>query len=356
MNKGMAFPERVRIRTDDGIELCCRVYRHEGRRPVVLIHGLASSADIYDLNARGFRVAQRLYDEGYEPWLLNYRGAGHGADVSGAGDWHFWGDHIAAYDIKAIIEKVLADCELAPICIGHSFGGMALYMYLQGAAFDSKGNVKLDLGLAEERNSSIAGIITVSSGITFRQFSATVSERVRRNSLGQAYFRSMESWLRKRDNSKPRIRTGELSNRFGLEHAGFMRAFMSSPLVGFYMKPRNLTSETGRLIGTWGSGDMSALHLAQVAASARAGGLISISREGSIGGCDYSADLSAIRVPIAVVAGENDFVKPEHLKKDVLQRVASEKKRFKKVKGCSHIDVIFHTPYAEILNWMDGCK
>ena len=46
-------------------------------------------------------------------------------------------------------------------------------------------------------------------------------------------------------------------------------------------------------------------------------------------------------------------MRPVDIKERVLGAVSSENTLFLPIKGCGHIDMLFHMPLAEIADWME---
>ncbi len=133
---------------------------------------------------RYYSLAHFLWLEGYDPWLVNYRGTGRGAvrsvgtnsdDITTLDTW-------ATQDAPAAIDFVCDKTKKDVFIGGHSTGGLVCYEYLQGAYMDYGKNrsawakkayyklcytlgymphVKSDAKLAEERNAKVKGFIGI---------------------------------------------------------------------------------------------------------------------------------------------------------------------------------------------------
>ncbi|MBI4618411.1 MAG: alpha/beta fold hydrolase [Planctomycetes bacterium] len=150
--------------TEDGIELALRRYPRAGGDPVVLMHGLAQNCNAWDLPLPGFSFARYLAERGFDVWCANLRSHGRDDFASGnAGRWDWTVDHFAAYDVPAIVRRVIDETGKKPFWVGHSMGGMVAIMYLQGACFCGT-HLAGDLDLSRERNErGIRGLVALSS-------------------------------------------------------------------------------------------------------------------------------------------------------------------------------------------------
>lgn len=200
--------------TDDGVELKLRRYRpannaafNQGRQPVLMLPGVGMNMneflpsttehmkDVYSqmklpANLPGWAVGDEyiqkdhllfynlghfLWLQGYDPWFANNRGTGREPYNSEAGINATNLDVYGCLDVPALVEKVKEVTGLKPVIGGHSTGGVASYIYLQGAymntaevkqgqrAFGRKylPHVKMSPRLAGERNKSVRGFVAL---------------------------------------------------------------------------------------------------------------------------------------------------------------------------------------------------
>ncbi len=159
-------------KTDDGVTIKLLRYHppgesvNDGAQPVVLFSGLLCNMNEYlthtppelkelynvelpsDLAewARGderiqndpmlyYSLAYYLWKQGYDVWLVNYRGTGSEGMKSQVGSAKTSLDTWALYDTRAAIRKVYEVTGKHPVIGGHSTGGLVSYVYLQGARF-----------------------------------------------------------------------------------------------------------------------------------------------------------------------------------------------------------------------------
>ncbi|AAB90123.1 alpha/beta fold hydrolase domain-containing protein [Archaeoglobus fulgidus] len=159
-------------KTDDGVKIKLLRYHppgegvNDGVQPVVLFSGLLCNMneylthtppelkDLYKTQLPSeladwavgderiqqdpmlyYSLAYYLWKQGYDVWLVNYRGTGVGELKSGVGSARTSLDTWAIYDTKAAITKVYEVTGKHPVIGGHSTGGLVSYVYLQGAKF-----------------------------------------------------------------------------------------------------------------------------------------------------------------------------------------------------------------------------
>lgn len=121
-----------------------------------------------------YNLAYYLWLQGYDPWLGNYRGVGRDGYKSQAGIDKTNLDVLGCLDAPALVKKVADVTRKKPIIGGHSTGGVACYIYLQGAYMDTdeviKGakadppylpHVKMSTRLAAERNAGVRGFLGI---------------------------------------------------------------------------------------------------------------------------------------------------------------------------------------------------
>ncbi|HEY5527402.1 MAG TPA: alpha/beta fold hydrolase [Candidatus Anoxymicrobiaceae bacterium] len=350
----MPTPQTVEIETADGVTLRCRRYRRPGARAVVCGHGQASTGYEFDLPLSGFNLAEKLYRLGYEVWIMNFRGAGHPPWQSDADGWRNSGDQQGTLDLPAVIDRVIEETGMPPFYIGHSFGGMSLYIYLEGCVPDPDDPTRVirDPEVALERNKKIAAGLTAGSPITMAEEESDWMEKLRRHPWAQAVMKRVARFLIKRARRKPVIPIGRISVWFGFRHPRLTRIIMSSALLSMYLKPKNMGPEACGLFGTWAGGDVTCLHLAQTIQTVMTGELTSIDPEGNRF-LSYAEGMGNITAPLAAAAGTKDFMRPIDIEKGVLGSASSERTLFLPINGCGHIDMLYYLPLTEITSWME---
>ncbi len=141
-----------------------------GATPVILLHGIAVNADVWDLpdvvtDEYHYRsLATVLYEAGFDIWLVNLRGHGgpnmRSEPPAGQDDWCV--DHFIHYDLPAVVDHVTAGGRRA-FLVGASMGAITLAGYLQGAVLGERRNggmqVVVDADVAMERQRRLCGAI-----------------------------------------------------------------------------------------------------------------------------------------------------------------------------------------------------
>ncbi len=348
-------PAVFEVEAQDGAVIRGHRYPLKDARAVVAGHGLASTSYEFELPLEGFNLAEKLLALGYEVWTVNWRGAGHPPARSGARDWHHSGDEAGALDLPAVMEEVEKKTGRRPFYIGHSFGGMTLYGYLQGAFIDRKDgfSVKRDPALSAERNRRLAGAVTVGSPVSMRGPRTDRLEKARRSRPAQAWFRAAEAWLRRKDRRRPRIPLGEFALSFGLQHPRAAEAVMSSPLARFYLQPRNMGRRACGVFGTWAGGSVSANHLAHMIQMARLGDYAPFMPGGGKPPFTYAEGMGLITVPLVAVAGGRDFVRRDRLEHAVIGQAGSRHKRLVFLPEAGHVDMLYLMDLDDIMGWLE---
>ena len=133
----MIAPATTRVAVGDGVELRCLEWSgNDGSRPVLLVHGLASNAHLWDA------VAERLSLLGHPVVAVDQRGHGRSSKPSGGYDFPTLTD-----DLLNVIARYGWKGEHAPFAAGQSWGA----------------NVVLEL--AARHSESVTGIALVDGGM-----------------------------------------------------------------------------------------------------------------------------------------------------------------------------------------------
>jgi pimeloyl-ACP methyl ester carboxylesterase len=99
------------VAVDDGVVLHVRRWRGGGRRPMVLVHGLASNARLWD------GVAEALAPHGHPVATVDLRGHGRSAKPD-----HGYDVATVAEDLHAVLQHLRRELA-APLVAGQSWGG-----------------------------------------------------------------------------------------------------------------------------------------------------------------------------------------------------------------------------------------
>lgn len=116
-------PTRSRATTRDGVELSLLRFSGDVRcdTPVLLTHGTLSNAQVC------VRLASFLADQGFDCWILEWRGHGQSAAGDASPDFQY----LADVDVPAGLDAV-RDATGKPnvFLVGHSGGGLVFLMHL----------------------------------------------------------------------------------------------------------------------------------------------------------------------------------------------------------------------------------
>jgi pimeloyl-ACP methyl ester carboxylesterase len=127
--------EGMRIKTSDGWELVLIRYRAQGEKrglPVLLVHGIGANGRNMDLDAE-HSLARWMSARGREAFVLNLRGTGR-SDAPAPERGRPFGysmDTYAGQDLPAAFAAVREVTGARQVdYVGHSMGGLVLYIYL----------------------------------------------------------------------------------------------------------------------------------------------------------------------------------------------------------------------------------
>jgi pimeloyl-ACP methyl ester carboxylesterase len=194
-------PDSYTAVTADGARLAMKRYRPDSTarfnkraQPIILMPAFSANFNEFDVHtpegenyqvklpsplatwARGdkyiqkdhmryYSIAHYLWRQGYDIWLVNYRGQGR-TPYRSTGAWGYNLDDLGIFDTPAAVEKVYSITRKHPIWLGHSTGTTMAYIYLQGAKYGPGPNphVVSDPVLAKLRNGgdspqSIKGLV-----------------------------------------------------------------------------------------------------------------------------------------------------------------------------------------------------
>jgi cholesterol oxidase len=120
-------PEVHAFTTPDGVQLRLVRYRGGEKGPVLLVHPLGMSGQVFSLDTVETSLVESLVEDGYDVWVLDHRGS-IDLDVP---DARFTVDAVAFHDLPAAVATVrtLTGAHSVDV-IGHGFGAIALLMSL----------------------------------------------------------------------------------------------------------------------------------------------------------------------------------------------------------------------------------
>lgn len=120
-------PEVHAFTTTDGVQLRLVRYRGGEKGPVLLVHPLGMSGQVFSLDTVETSLVESLVEDGYDAWVLDHRGS---IDLE-VSDARFTADAVAFHDLPAAVATVrtLTGAHAVDV-IGHGFGAIALLMSL----------------------------------------------------------------------------------------------------------------------------------------------------------------------------------------------------------------------------------
>jgi pimeloyl-ACP methyl ester carboxylesterase len=278
-------------RTDDGWEVALVRYRPIGvstGRPVLLCHGITGNGRHMDLDD-AHSIARWFARRGREAWTLSLRDGGGSdtADASKGRPRTYTVDTYAMQDLKAAIAEVRAVTGAESVdYVGHSLGGIILYIYL------GRGG------------GGIHAAATLGSPVRFHSFGRG-AEIVR--SLVEPLTRPIDTWP-----------VADLAHVIMPLH-GEIRG----PVEGMLYNPANTQTSTWKKLIAVGEGTISGGVMRQAMRWFQRD-----SFDSADGTVDYAVSMSSIRVPILVVAGKIDRMGEPWLVKTGYRRLGGPKEFF----------------------------
>jgi len=122
--------ELYRVPTEDGAAIALGRYRPRGvpqrfAEPVVLCHGLGTNRFALDFDER-HSLARHLARKGFEAWVVELRGRGLSGEPLPSTTF----DEQAEFDVRAALRAVLSTGPEQVSWVGHSKGGLLAYAHL----------------------------------------------------------------------------------------------------------------------------------------------------------------------------------------------------------------------------------
>lgn len=378
----MSAPAAVieRISTQDGASISIKRYPVADAPPVILIHGLAVNADIWDIPDFAsaefpFRsLSSLLRDAGFDQWLVNLRGHGqpHMPSVPPPTQLDWCLDDFVLHDLPAVFDHVAAATGRRPLVVTQSMGAMAFAAFLEGATLrrcaDRIDAIVLDDEVAQRRNDQILGAVFGEFPAALRwpealfddggslNWSAfwkyVLSSAPAANVPFEALSRLawLEAMIAARGNVSLDFLRGDLSRipgwsslpatvkswLGGVEKAAMLKLFQIGGAFSGSMPERAavLFRARERVFAP-----MKAGVLRQLGKSVRMGGFISDlgldarggeQRAGEPAACVYSEHYDRIRVPALIIAGERDRIANAEVTRRVFfDRIGSADREFR---------------------------
>jgi pimeloyl-ACP methyl ester carboxylesterase len=358
VSRGLAV-ERHEFVTADGITLRLKRYANPGGTPVLFCHGFQGNGFEFDLPREGHNMAVYLARRGYDTWISSFRGCGPEPYNCDCQDWQHSIDDLAIYDASALVDGVIEATGKRPFWIGHSMGGMVLYMYLQGVKYEGEWRVVSDPGLVAERNNKLRGGIAIASPPAMWWPRRHPYQITTDSSMGRGVLGTYVLWSRARSRFAPHMRVGTGIRAALGDRPRLIKAISRSPLGIMLYNRRNTDSETSTSLVKWAGDDVSARMNVQL--------LDGIWNKNfrqyfpfDFGDdpYDYTMNMNLISAPILFVTGDKDFANYEGIKKYGYDRVSSEIKEFAMFPDYGHTDLVMGRNVAEevypvIAGWMD---
>lgn len=127
-------PEVHFVKTADGVSLRLTRYRGGTKGPLLCLHGLGVSSEIFSTDMIPTNLVEFLYAHGYDVWLLDNRSSTAFPDIASR---EASGDDIARWDYPAAVETVLektgaANLQVLAHCYGSTTWVMSMLSGLQG--------------------------------------------------------------------------------------------------------------------------------------------------------------------------------------------------------------------------------
>lgn len=352
-----SVPSRVEtFHTEDGVTLKLKRYVNEGAQPILLAHGFLGNGLEFDLPHRGHNLALYLAEHGYDVWISSFRGCGREPYTCGISDWDHSVDQLAALDSPALVQGVAGMTGRKPIWIGHSLGGIILYMYLQGARPASMGGdfrVVTDPDLARERNDAILGGITIGSPPGLHCGGGdwiAVLERLPFFERTAGLLVRFLKWASDVAPKTPMSQIRTAAERF--PRLGRLLA-MRGPIAIFLYNAKNVDPDVGYSLLKWAADNVTTRMTAQIVQLA-----VDPDFKGYHGECNYSAGMDRITAPLFFITGTEDFVGPDNVRDYGYAKVSSDLKRFENYTGYGHTDLVMgkrvlEEVYPDILTWVE---
>lgn len=350
--------EKHEFTTPDGVTLRLKRYANPQGTPVLFCHGFTGNGSEFDLPREGYNMAVYMARLGYDVWISSFRGCGVEPYKCDCGDWQHSIDHLAIYDAPTLVDGVTGVTGKKPFWIGHSMGGMVLYMYLQGVRFEEPYHVVSDPALIEERNEKLQGGIPIASPPAFwwprmHPFRVTTESSIGRGLLGASVLA-----MRARGLLFPHFHIGSGVKRMVGNRPRLLKAVSRSPLGMMLYCRRNTDSETSTSLIKWGADDVSANMYVQLVdgiwgINFRQYYPFNFRREPY----DYTMNMELIRLPMLYVTGDKDFANHVGIRRYGFDRISSSVKDFVTMPGYGHTDLVMgrnvtEDVYPVIYDWM----
>lgn len=172
--------ETFYVACDDGWLVAVHRYaprRPSGRRPVLMVHGIAANRHHFDLSPR-YSLARYSASRGFDTYVLELRGAGMARPPSPQARRAGYGfSDYAERDVPAAVSEILRRTGATHLhAVGHSMGGMLLFCVgtaaqvplcsITSIGTPLVGELDLGLGARERRMFEVASRLTPAAAFT----------------------------------------------------------------------------------------------------------------------------------------------------------------------------------------------
>lgn len=351
--------ERHEFTTADGVTLRLKRYANPQGNPVLFCHGFQGNGFEFDLPREGKNMAVYLARRGYDVWISSFRGCGPEPYNCDCLDWQHSIDDLAIHDAPALVDGIVGVTGKRPFWIGHSMGGMVLYMYLQGVRFGENGLVVSDPGLVAERNQKLLGGTSIASPPAMWWPRMNPYQVVTDSGIGRGLIGLSVLWSRARSHFAPRLRVGSGIDRTLGKKPRLIKALSRSPVGMVIYNRRNTDSETSTSLIRWAGDDVSAHMNVQLMDGVRNGNLrqyFPLNFRGDP--YDYTLNMALVTAPMLFVTGDRDFANYVCIRKYGFDRVSSLEKEFVVFPEYGHTDLVMgknveDDVYPFIARWME---
>jgi pimeloyl-ACP methyl ester carboxylesterase len=355
--------EKHEFVTPDGVTLRVKRYANPGGQPVLFCHGFNGNGFEFDLPREGYNMAVYLARRGFDVWISSFRGCGVEPYLCDGGDWSHSIDTLAILDAPTLVDGIIAETGKQPFWIGHSMGGMVLYMYLQGVRFEGDPadcHVVSDPEVLAERQAKLKGGIAIASPPAFWWPRHHPFQIVTESSIGRGMLGTSILFYRLRHRIAPKVRLGSNAKAMVLNRPRGIKALSRSPIGIMLYNRRNTDSETSTSLVKWGADDVSAHMYIQLV-----DGIWNINFRQYFpfifrrDPYDYTLNMGLITAPMLYITGDMDFANWEGIKRYGYDRISSEEKKFVMLPGYGHTDLVMGRRVADevyplIAEWMEG--
>lgn len=353
--------ERHEFDTADGVTLRLKRYANPEGTPVLLCHGFSGCGSSFDLPREGHNMAVSLARQGFDVWILSWRGCGNEPYASGCNEWTHTIDDLAIYDAPALVDGVRRVTGKPIVWIGHSMGGHILYMYLQGVRF-ADGHVVSDPELIKDHHAKLAGGVTIGSPPGFSYSKGDLFYESFKSKPGVAFLNLMKQEMLRREITSPCVYRLGGKNRAFDEHPRLLMCYSRSPMAAYVYCRRNTDKDTTTSLARWGSGDVSAGMYVQLFSALLDEHFLEHPGRSAPGSLyDYTANMGSITLPILFLTGTNDFANPATIRRLGFEAVSSPVKEYVNLPGYGHTDLLMGRNVAEdvyplLADWITAMK